>query len=495
MIFQRIVGALIAALLASLASAQTTTGTKAAPLASSSASMLSDAEIRGLLVDRIDVQHKSVGMVVGIITPQGRRIVPYGPVNQGDPHPLDGETVFEIGSVTKIFTALLLADMVQHGEVALNDPVAKYLPDGVKVPEQNGRKITLADLATHTSGLPFFPSDIPLQDPAEAGRIVAKYSIPNLYQFLSTYELPQDIGSKWAYSNLGFGLLGQALARRAGMDYEALVRLRITGPLGMESTAITLSPQMRARLGVGHDAKLQPAPEVDMPAFIAAGSLRSTTNDLLTFLAAFMGYCKSPLAPAMAAMLGTRRPGPGLDQALGWWIVKLGPADDGFVAFGGQTLGYAATVAYDPKTSLGVVVLSNSTLDDGGLGWHLLRPTFPVATSAIEKAHEERARSEVPLDPKLMDTYAGQYRVASGPTMGDLVTLQRQGDGLVLKSSTTPPEGVRLHAKSERSFFLTEADIQIDIETDSQGRATGLVFHFAGTETAAPRIDVTGEKP
>lgn len=111
----------------------------------------SDAEIRQILIERVDVQHKSVGMVVGIVTPQGRRVVSHGRLNQGDPRPLNGDTIFEIGSVTKVFTSLLLADMAQRGEVALTDPVAKYLPAGTGPREWNGRAITLADLATHTS--------------------------------------------------------------------------------------------------------------------------------------------------------------------------------------------------------------------------------------------------------------------------------------------------------------------------------------------------------
>jgi CubicO group peptidase (beta-lactamase class C family) len=453
----------------------------------------SDTEIRELLVDHVDAQKRSVGTLVGILTPHGRRFASYGRSAEKDPRPLDGDTVFEVGSVTKIFTALLLADMVQRGEVALDDPLSKHLPD-VRVPERNGRPIRLVDLATHRSGLPFFPSDIPLTDSAEAGRVVATYSVERVHRFLSTYELPQDVGSKWVYSNLGFGLLGEALARRAGKDYETLLRERITGPLGLRGTAVTVSPAMKVRLAVGHDARLQPAPEVEMPAFVAAGCLRSTANDLLTFLAAFMGDEKSPLAPAMAAMLETRRPGPGLEQALGWWIVKVGPNDDGFVAFGGQTLGYATTVAYDPKAHVGVVVLSNGAQDDGGIGWHLLRPAFPVTTAAVVKTREERLSKEVTVEAKVLEGYAGRYRVASGPTAGDIVTIERQGDGLILESPTTPPQGVRLHAESERTFFLAEPAVQVTFETDGQDRATGLVVRFAGTDTAAPRVEEAGGK-
>src|SRR5262245_57754699 len=128
---------------------------------------VADAEIRKILSDRIDKYHQSVGIVVGIIGPQGQRVVSYGQLNQGDPRPLNGDTVFEIDSITKVFTGLLLADMVARGEVALTDPVAKYLPSEVKVPERRGRQITLLDLVTHHSGLPDMPLNAPLyeQDP------------------------------------------------------------------------------------------------------------------------------------------------------------------------------------------------------------------------------------------------------------------------------------------------------------------------------------------
>jgi CubicO group peptidase (beta-lactamase class C family) len=451
----------------------------------------SDEEIHALLVDHVEAQRKSVGTVVGVLTPAGRRLVCHGRLDQSDPRPVDGDTVFEVGSVTKIFTALLLADMVHRGEVSLDDPVSKHL-HGVKVPECNGRQITLVDLATHTSGLPFLPSDIPVADPAEAGRALARYSAADLHRFLAGFEPSEPIGSRWAYSNLGFALLGEALAHRAGTDYETLVRERITRPLGMPSTAVTVTPAMRGHLGVGHDARLLPTPEVEMPAFIAAGCLRSTANDLLTFLSAFLGGAGSPLAPAMKAMLQTRRPGPGVEQALGWWIVKVGPDDDGFVAFGGQTLGYASTMAFDPQTHVGVVVLSNGAPDDGGVGWHLLRPQIPVSTADVVKARRERVARAVTLDVARLQSYAGKYRMASGPTAGDVVTIERQEGELILRSPAAPPEGVRLHAQDERTFFPAEVDMDVIFEVDGQGRVSGLVVRFAGVDTAAARIDAAG---
>ena len=184
------------------------------------AAVLSDADIRAILADRIDVQRQGVAMVVGIIDPSGRRVVSYASVKKGE-GPVDGNTVFEIGSITKVFTSLLLADMVQRGEVALTDPVSKYLPPNVKMPERGGKKITLVDLATHTSALPRMPANF---HPKDASNPYADFTVAQLYEFLASVELTRDVGSKYEYSNLGGGLLGHVLSprrnrlRNAGAD-------------------------------------------------------------------------------------------------------------------------------------------------------------------------------------------------------------------------------------------------------------------------------------
>ncbi|MGO8788917.1 MAG: serine hydrolase domain-containing protein [Terriglobia bacterium] len=341
----------------------------------------SNDEIRKILIERIDTFHQGVGIVVGVIGGHGRRIITYGSLEKGDPRPLNGDTIFEIGSVTKVFTSLLLADMVQRGEVTLTDPVAKYLPPEVKMPERGGRQITLVDLSTHTSGLPRGPSNFHPKDPANP---YADYTVEQLYQFLSTYQLTRDIGSQVEYSNLGAGLLGHALALRAGMDYEALVHSRITGPLGMTSTGITLTPEMKARFAVGHNAQLKSVPNWDItPAQAGAGGMRSSANDMLTFLGANLGYVKSPLGPAMASMLSVRRPptgtpGPG-QVGLGWLIVKLSDRDE-IVFHTGGTGGYRSFIGYEARTGVGIVVLSNTATAAGvdDIGMHLLDSYAPL---------------------------------------------------------------------------------------------------------------------
>jgi CubicO group peptidase (beta-lactamase class C family) len=441
-----------------------------------------DTEIRKILVERIDTFHQGVGIVVGVIDGQGRRIVAYGSLDKGDPRPLNGDTIFEIGSATKVFTSLLLADMVQRGEVALSDPVAKYLPAGVKVPERGGRVITLVDLSTHTSGLPRLPSNLQPKDPSNP---YADYTVEQLYQFLSSYQLTRDIGSQFEYSNLGGGLLGQALARRAGMDYEALVHSRITGPLGMSSTGITLTPEMKTRLAVGHNDKLEATSNWDLPTLAGAGALRSSANDLLTFLAANLGYVKSPLAPAMASMLAVRRPlgAPGRGEiGLGWLIIK--PSDNEIVWHNGGTGGYRSFVGFEPKTGAGVVVLSNTFtvagIDD--IGMHLLDSRVPLLPPPKE-------HKEITVDPKLFDGYVGQYQLA--PNF--ILTITREGDKLFAQATGQPK--VQIFPEGEREFFYKVVDAQITFETDSTGRATGLVLHQSGANVPAKRTEAVAPPP
>ncbi|HMD97064.1 MAG TPA: serine hydrolase [Terriglobia bacterium] len=434
-----------------------------------------DAEIRKILVERIDTFHQGVGIVVGVIEPQGRRVIAYGSLDKGDARPLNGDTIFEIGSATKVFTSLLLADMVQRGEVALTDPIAKYLPADVKVPQRGDRSITLVDLSTHTSGLPRMPSNFHPKDPANP---YADYTVEQLYQFLSAYQLTRDIGSQFEYSNLGGGLLGNVLARRAGMDYEALVRSRITGPLNMTSTAITLSPEMKTRLAVGHNDQLKAVPNWDFQVLAGCGALRSSVNDLLAFLAANLGYAKTPLAPAMASMLTVRRPtGPPLmgEIGLAWIITK--PSTDEIVWHNGGTYGYRSFVGFDLKTRVGVVVLSNTFTGAGvdDVGMHLLDSHVPLLAP---KEHKE-----ITVDPKILDGYVGRYQLASN----FILTITREGNQLNAQATNQPK--LPIFPEGERDFFYKIVDAQITFETDATGRATSLTLHQNGADVPAKRIE------
>jgi CubicO group peptidase (beta-lactamase class C family) len=434
-----------------------------------------DAEIRKMLVDRIDVQHQGVGIVIGVIGPDGRRVIAYGNLEKGDSRPLNGDTLFEIGSATKVFTSLLLADMVQRGQATLDDPAAKYLPATVKMPERNGRSITLVDLATHTSGLPRLPANMA---PKDAANPYADYSVDQLYQFLSSYQLTRDIGSRYEYSNLGGGLLGHVLAQRAGMDYEALAQSRICAPLGMKSTAITLTAEMKRRLAVGHNAALEPVENWDLPTLAGAGALRSTANDLLSFLAANLAYSKSPLAPAMEAMLKTRRSTgqSGLEIALGWHIFTVNGKE--IIWHNGGTGGYRSFIGYDPKARVGVVALSNTSTNVGvdDIGRHLLDPSVPLSKPLQE-------HKETKVDPKLFDGYVGSYQLL--PTF--ILTVTREQSHLFVQATGQPK--FEVFPETDRDYFLKAVDAQITFVVDSQGRATELVLHQGGRDQHAKRAE------
>lgn len=438
-----------------------------------------DDQIRGILSERIDKLEQGIGIVVAVVDANGPRIVSHGRYGANDAQPMAADAVFEIGSCTKVFTATVLAIMVQRGEVSLDDPVAKHLPPSVKVPQRGGRQITLLDLATHTSGLPRSSADFAARGMENP---YADYTVAELFSFLSAYELPRDIGSKYEYSNLGVALLGLALAHRAGADYESLVRTCITRPLSMRRTGIALSPEMQARMVSGHNYIHRRVSTWDMPAFEGAGALRSNAQDMITFLGAHLGYVESPFAGALAGMLDVRRPGdsPGEERALGWGITKRVGYE--IVWHSGATGGYRSFIGYVPTRRVGVVVLSNvlvPSIED--IGMHLLDPTLPLA-----KLPPFVRRQEVALPPETLDRYAGVYQVRPG------LTLTFTRDGSRFFSQVNAQRRFEMLAEGETRFFLIEDDAQVTFETDRGKRGVIATLHQGGRAMKAKRVERKG---
>jgi CubicO group peptidase (beta-lactamase class C family) len=447
-------------------------------------------EIREILVKRVDRQKQAVGIVAGIIEPNGRRVVAYGNLANGDPRILDADTIFEIGSVSKVFTSLVLADMVNRGEVTLDDRAAKYLPENARMPERSGKSITLLDLSTHSSGLPPLPGNLLAKMADDPRNPYPDYSVDDLYQFLSGYTLPRDPGSEFEYSNLGAGLLGHLLANRAGTDYESLIRIRVTQPLSMPDTGITPSSSMSARMATGHNTALAPVVDHQIPlhTLAGAGALRSSANDMLTFLEAILGYRESPLAPAMNAMLEVRRPAGQMKIGLGWLIYSTEGREIAW--HNGGTGGFRSFVGYDPGERIGVVVLSNACTPGGvdDIGLHLLNPKLPLANPEPPEPPEHR--TEIQIDPALLDSYTGRYQV----TPNLIFEITREGDRLfaqgfaqVTGQAIVLPK-FEVFAESEKKFFAKVSDNQITFETGPEGQATSLILHKGGRDMPAPRL-------
>jgi CubicO group peptidase (beta-lactamase class C family) len=433
----------------------------------------SDTEIRQILAGRVGAENNGSGIVVGVVDANGRRTISYGSLAKNDARKLDGDTVFEIGSMTKVFTSLLLMDMVRRGEVALTDPISKFLPESVKVPERNGRKITLADLSTQSSGLPRMPNNFTPKDPDNP---YADYTVQQMYDFLSGYKLTRDVGSQYEYSNLGVGLLGHVLSLRAGMSYEALVRSRICDPLGLKDTRVTLTPEMKTRLAVGHSGGLQAVENWDIPALAGAGALRSTANDMLTFLAANLGFVKTPLAQDMADEVSVRRSAgaPDMEIAYAWHIqTKDG---NSIVWHNGGTGGYRAYMGYDPKARVGVVALTNISTPQGvdDIGRHLLNASYPLLKLDAPAEHRQ-----ITLDTKTYDRYVGQYQL--GPNA--IMTMSRDGDRFYSQLTNQPK--VEIFPESESKFFLKVVDAQLTFNTE----ATQVTLHQNGRDIVGKRMN------
>lgn len=430
----------------------------------------SDSVVRAIIRQRVD-EGRNVGIAVGLVDADGRtRFLAYGRGAGGTP--LDEHSVFEIGSITKTFTAALLADMVASGAVRLDQPVAELLPPGTIIPSRGGRQITLKDLASHTSGLPRMPDNFAPRDPENP---YADYGGQRLLAFLARYELPRDIGARHEYSNLGAGLLGYSLAAKAGTTYERLVTDRILRPLGLTETAITLTPEMRARLAPGHDPGGKVVKNWELDALAGAGALRSTVHDMLRFLAANIDSRASSLGPVLAATHGKRfqTDQPSLSVGLGWHRLVT-PSGDTVLMHNGGTAGYLTFTAFDPRRRAGVVVLSNSAISVDDIGLHLLDEQIPLTKAPA-------ARREIALSADALQRFVGAYPFA--PNF--IITVTRQDDELFVQATGQPQ--FRLFAEEGTKFFLKVVDAQIEFETDAAGMVTGLVLAQNGRRQRAPR--------
>jgi CubicO group peptidase (beta-lactamase class C family) len=370
-----------------------------------SANALTDAEIQTMLRDWIDVDKLEVGMVVGIVDPQGARVIAHGKADNGTQAEVDGDTVFCLGSITKVFTSLLLQDMVERGEMKLNDPVQQYLPASCKMPTYQGKQITLLHLATHTSGLP--------RDCQEKQE-----------EFLARCKLARAPGMKWDYSNFGLSLLAEAIARKAGKDYEELVMERICRPLGMENTRIKLTPELKKRLATGHAMPLHRLPDPG-PGAGGVGGLRSTAHDMLKFIAAYAGITPSPLSSLMEKAQAFHGLESGEQRRLAWF--GSGPVCE----HGGWIGGYQAEMAFDREKRRGVVILANCVY---------CGTLLPAIWEPLIRGQSPRPQWVAPVEGAARRRYVGQYQLEKGT---DLCVVRERGERFMYQGITRPAEQPR----------------------------------------------------
>lgn len=333
----------------------------------------------------VDNNKTNAAIVMGLVDPNGTQFYGYGNMSNANHITVNKDTIFAIGSITKVFTTILLADMVNRGLVNLDDPIEKYLPTSIKVPTFNGQKITLENLATHTSGLSEFPSSHCVsnfngtdddEDSIQARLFLIEcdknYTFDQLYQDLSNTTLLRERGLKFEYSTFGISLLGQILALKSGMSYDRLVEERILNVLGMNSTSIVLSDAQKSRLAIGHlNGQELPFWNTSRP-IAPAGGLHSSVADMLKFSSANLGLIDTKINDAMKKshiIIHDSRLGKAFSNnytayvSLGWIIAT----DFGtqIVEHNGETAdGYNSFIALNTSKEKGIVIIASASSID-----------------------------------------------------------------------------------------------------------------------------------
>jgi serine-type D-Ala-D-Ala carboxypeptidase/endopeptidase len=363
-----------------------------------------------------------IGIIVGVLDHGG--LVTRQAGHLVDSQPLDENTVFEIGSITKVFTGTLLAQMTRSGKIALNDPIQKYLPPTVIAPTFNGTPIRITNLAEHNSGLPR-DGDYSFTDPDA----YARYDLDRVYGFLARAKLAAKPGEQPLYSNFGAALLGDLLARRAGMPYRSMLATMIFAPLGMNSSDVILTPSMAPRLAppMSSGGTATESLRSD-PALQADGAILSTLHDMVLFLRANLEAPNGKLGPALQFAQQPR-----VDFIHGQQIGLFWLTDtvQKVTWHNGGTAGYHTFIGFNRAQQRGVVVLSNQTASIDDIGWHILAPekplksatpVFPLPQSALNSLagtyhldDHEKSILKITAAPHKLDVAAGSFKFVPLP--------------------------------------------------------------------------------
>lgn len=402
------------------------------------------------------------GLAVGVIDGEREMARGYGRSGLEPDRAPDALSVFEIGSVSKVFTGVLLGAAVARGEFALDDLAQKGMPEGRTLPKTEANAIRLVHLSTHTSGLPRLPTNM---DP-EAVDPYAKLTRDAVYEGACTALLRNEPGSTYEYSNLGAGLLGQLLVDRAGASsYEALVTERVLAPLGMQRTCVDGLFLLPAMLASGSDADLEPAHPWNLANLAGAGGLRSCVSDLLLFARAQWEAPKDEsLTKALALARSKQRDIPGGGIGLGWHLAK-----DGVTWWhNGGTGGFHSAMFVDPAERRAVVVLCNTATG----------VVDAVASGILQRlrgkdANPPKVEKPVLVPESVLDRYVGAYELKPGLSL----VVTREGAKLSAQINGQPR--LRLHARTETEFFLRVVDATVHFELDGE-TCTGLWLEQAG---------------
>lgn len=429
-----------------------------------------ESEVRRLCQPLVDAKI-APGLMVGVLHDGETTLVPVGSLTFDAKTPPTADTIYEIGSITKAFTGVLLADAVLRGEAAVEDPIGRYAPGGFETPEYDGEPIRLWHLATHTSALPRIPMDMDANDLTNP---YATYTGARLWKYVDGFKLLAKPGKVHAYSNLGVGLLGSLLAQRAGKPYEALLQERICKPLGMSSTTTRLTTDaQRKRLAPPYEAGGARATSWDFDALAGCGAIRSSVNDMLKFGAAALADDDTPVCKAIRLAGEQKFPfkeGGGI--GLGWMI-----AGDGQTRWhNGQTAGYAGALFVNRPLKCAVVVLGNGADPAVGLVGERI-----VQSIAGMKVDPPQVIKTVKVSADELERLIGVY----ASTHGFDLTVTREDDAL--KAQITGQPAFPVFAESPTRFRYRVVEAVLEFKLDGDSPAPEVALHQNGMEMRCVR--------
>lgn len=443
-----------------------------------------DSEFAGVAREVIEPLYEDEilhgGVVVALIDPARKagevEYLSFGRTSAEVAAPPGPDAVFEIGSISKVLTSLLLADAVARGEVTLDTAAGQLLPFGVRFPDKDGERVTLEHLASHRSGLPALPENLA---PADIGDPYAGYGPDQLYAYLERAELMFTPGTSYAYSNLGAGLLGHLLARRIDASYEDAVRARVLEPLGLKETWISVPTEAQERFVPGSTAGGKPSGRWTFDALAGAGAWLSTPRDMvhLALVAAAASRGKDgPLAEVLRASFAPlAEVGQGMQIGLAWHVTEAG-----ILWHNGMTGGHASFIGIDPASGRGVVILASTAsplVTRLGIG---MFDVFAGKPLDLELRIVKLADDE-------LDRLVGTYRLGSG----EQLEVKRSGRALHIAMG---PEEVRLYPRSPIEFIVLELEASVDFVIEDD-RVRGFVLHLPQGDVIAERIDDGGTPP
>lgn len=449
----------------------------------SSSEPLSDAWVKKLAEPLIENKIAD-GISVGYIKGDDWGIVHLGTSNRGVKKPTNG-TIYELGSISKVFTGLLLADAVVRNEIELTAKAEVPNQAGIRLPSREGVPISWLDLSTHRSGLPRLPENL---SPSSMSNPYRKYDSKQAAEFLSSYELPRKPGESREYSNFAVSVLGYLLAEQAGQPYEKLLQKRIAAPLGLKDCTVKPSKDQRRRLATPHDTYGSPTAFWTFADLPGAGGVRGTMYDMMRFAKAHLSPPKGTIGRAIELAWRQHRAADESGSAMGLgWIIH---ADGSTRWHNGGTGGSRSSMWINREINAAVVVLCNTSVESEVdlLAMQIIKKAAGHDVELASNKGEVRTGEQPKIDAKLRSRLEGRYEL--NPNF--IFTINDQNGRLMVGITNQPTQEVFPDSATRWSYRSVEAALEFELPT--AGPAESLVLVQNGLRQKARRIKPSPDK-